>query len=1177
MTESHQNNRNLTERYTATDGVVHMTGIHALARLPLDLRRRDLQADHHSAVFISGYEGSPLGGYDLELLRVRGLLNELEVVFQPGLNEELAATAVQGAQLAGTMADKRVDGVTGLWYGKSPGLDRASDAIRHANLSGTHPAGGAVALVGDDPTAKSSTVPGASEMLLADLGLPTFYPATPQEVLDYGLHAVAMSRLSGLWTALKIVTSVADGSGTVDVDPDRLDITLPDTVVDGTAHQHAVTAKMSGPVLATLERSRGGARIEMARRYLTANHLNHVYGADGSQKPARIGLVTAGKVHNDLVQALTSLGLGSEALADNGIRVLKLGVIFPLDPDEIRNFADGLAEIVVVEEKRSFLEAAIKDLLYGTVRPPMVVGKRDEAGAPLFSEVGELDPDQIAAGLRKRLARQPELAALVRANAQPGSEHRRRLLPLAVRTPYFCSGCPHNTSTKVPDGSLVGGGIGCHGLALLMAPTLVGEITGLTQMGGEGAHWIGMAPFIERDHLIQNLGDGTFHHSGSLAIRAAVAAGSHLTYKLLYNSAVAMTGGQQAVGQMSVAEIATAAAAEGVSRTIITTENPKSYRKVKLPANATVWHRDRLIAAQETLATTAGVTLLIHDQECATELRRKRKRGLAVDPSARVVINERICEGCGDCGVASNCLSVQPVETKYGRKTRIDQSSCNKDYSCLKGDCPSFMTVTPATAPGRRATARRIVDALRESDLPVPEFRHDVAITPHTTRILGIGGSGVVTLSQILSVAATNAGLHVVSLDQTGLAQKGGAVISDIKISARPVEIANKAAAGEVDLYLGADLLVAADPANLRAARPGGTVAVVATDLVPTGRMVSDVHQKFPETDLLTNRVRAAVAAEDMLVCDVRKASVALFGTDQFANLVLAGAAYQKGALPLPASAIEGAVELNGTKAKENIQAFRRGRQMAADPAAFAEAVGSVATETHPTLTSRAQRVAELVDTDADSTLGRLVRDRVRDLVDYQDDRYARRYAEFVESVRRQEAQRIPGSERFTETVAHHLHKLMAYKDEYEVARLALDAEVRASVEDEFGGGAKVAHHLHPPVLKSLGMHRKLRLRHSSVPVFRALRGMRRLRGTPLDVFGYAHVRKVERELVEEYTRVITTLAPDLDCERLDRSVAIAALPDQVRGYEQIKLANVETYRKDLARSLEDLTTPAHA
>ena len=923
----------LDDRYLIDDGLVHLTGIHALARLPLDQRRADRRAGRRTAVFISGYEGSPLAGYDLELNRQRRLLEEYDIVFRPGVNEELAATAVQGSQLAAAAAGSRFEGVTGLWYGKSPGLDRASDAMRHNNLMGTHPSGGALALVGDDPDAKSSTVPGASEQLLADLGLPTLYPADPQDVLDLGLHAVALSRASGLWAGIKIATDVADGSGTVQVHPDRIVPVTPDPVVDGQPFAHRVTARMLQPDLSVLERSRNGARLELARRYAAANGLNRLVLSGAGD---RIGIAAAGKTFLDLRQALRIVGLDDAELARRGVRLLHLGMIYPLEPGIVQRFAAGLDEIIVVEEKRSFVETAVKDLLYGRRDAPAVTGKRGPDGAELLRADGQLDPDVIAKGVAARLLAHgdfPSVAAWQQAAEQAARPRRDRIeLPLLARTPYFCSGCPHNSSTKTPEGSLVGGGIGCHAMVLLMDETQVGSVAGLTQMGGEGAQWIGMAPFIERGHLLQNIGDGTFHHSGSLAVRAAVAAGVNITYKLLYNSAVAMTGGQQPAGVMSVPEITRTLAAEGVRRIIITTEDPRRYRREKLPGGVAVWSRDRVVEAQEVLAKVPGVTVLIHDQECATELRRKRKRGLAPAPAERVMINERVCEGCGDCGRKSNCLSVQPVPTEFGRKTQIDQSSCNQDFSCLDGDCPSFLTVVP----GKRgqAGARRVAPPLDAAAIPAPA--RTAVSGPHVTRITGVGGTGVVTLSQILSTAAMLAGRQVKALDQTGLAQKGGAVVSDVKIADTGMELASKAAAGECDLYLGCDLLVAADPKNLAAADPARTIAVVSTTEVPTGAMVVDTSASFPDAGEITGRIRRGTRGADAVFLDARRLAESLLGEDQFANILLTGAAFQAGALPLPAEAIEQAIRLNGVKADANVQAFRRGRQAVADPEAFA-------------------------------------------------------------------------------------------------------------------------------------------------------------------------------------------------------------------------------------------------
>jgi indolepyruvate ferredoxin oxidoreductase len=1153
----------LRDRYALTTGRVHLTGVQALVRLPLDQHRADLAAGLRTGGYISGYEGSPLAGYDLELARHGDLLAAHDVVFAPGLNEELALTAVEGTQLAAATGGLTRDGVVGYWYGKAPGLDRATDALRHANLTGTHPRGGAVAFVGDDPAAKSSSVPSASEAALADMAVPVLYPADPQDVLDLGRHAVALSRVSGLWTALKLVTAVADGSGTVDVHPDRLLPVVPDTVIDGKPYVHTPSATLLAPALGPIERDLYRARLELARRYAAANGLDRIVGR-GS---ARLGIVAAGKSWLDLRQALETLGLDDAELARRGVRLLRVGMPWPLEPGVVDRFADGLDEIVVVEEKRAFLETQIKDRLYGRAGAPAVHGKRGPDGATLFAEHGDLDPDVVARRLATRLLAHAAFPSVV---AWRDEKARRSRIELSLtpvegghRTPFYCSGCPHNTSTTaIPEGSLVGAGIGCHTMVLVMPEEQVGEVTGLCQMGGEGAHWFGMAPFVEADHFVQNMGDGTFHHSGSLAIRAAVAAGAHITFRLLHNGAAAMTGGQDAVGALPMPALTRSLAAEGVAKIIITTEDRSRYRRVRLADGVVVWDRSRYSEAQRVLAETPGVTVLIHDQECAAQKRRKRKRGTLADPSTRVMINERVCEGCGDCGQTSNCLSVTPVDTEFGRKTRIHQASCNKDYSCLDGDCPAFLTVEPGgDAALRPGTAP---DPLGADDLPSPPAVVDT--DEFTVRLAGIGGTGVTTVSQVLATAGLVAGRHVRGLDQTGLAQKGGAVVSDVKISRTPHEAAGRAAEGECDLYLGADLLVAAEPANLATTSPWRTVAAVSSAKVPTGAMVVDPSVGFPDPDAVLARITERVRRDAGVVLDARALADALFSDDQFALTLLVGAAFQTGALPLPATAIEEAFALNGAAVEKNLQAFRRGRQAVADPEAFA-AVVAAATGTAPDtgvpgLSARgAAEAAEIVASigaPAGSELERLVGVRVPELVAYQDADYARRYAAVV-------AGTVGADPRLAEAIATGLYKLMAYKDEYEVARLSLDPALGASVRAQFGDGARYAWKLHPPVLRAMGMQRKLTLGRWFRPGYQTLRAMRRLRGTRLDPFGVAEVRRVERELAAEYVDLVPTL---LALDDVDRAVEIAGLPDMVRGYEQIKLDNVARYRARLAELL---------
>ncbi|GAA4849111.1 indolepyruvate ferredoxin oxidoreductase family protein [Pseudonocardia benzenivorans] len=1126
----------LDDRYVAEDGVVHMTGVQALVRLLLQQHRHDRAAGLDTRTFVSGYEGSPLAGLDLELGRRRRLLDEHGVVFTPGLNEEAAATAVQGSQLAAVAGGLRHDGVVGVWYGKAPGLDRASDAIRHANLMGTHRTGGVLAVVGDDPAAKSSSVPCTSEMTFADLAVPVLYPADPGEVVELGLHGVALSRASGLWAGMKMTTAVADGSATVHVDRFGIRPVMPSP----TDFRHTVTGRLLQPTLGPLERDLHGARTEAALRYAAANGLNRIPVRTGDD---RIGIVAAGKTWLDLRHALDALGLDDDELRRRGVRLLKLGMVHPVEPGIVREFAAGLREIVVVEEKRAFLETAVKEILYGRSDAPAVRGKE------LFAPHGELGSDAVATGLATVLHDLPSVVAW--REARRPARRGPVMLPLATtRTPYFCSGCPHNTSTAPPEDSLLAAGIGCHTMVLLMDPEQVGEVVGLTQMGGEGTQWIGMSPFVEAGHLVQNLGDGTFHHSGSLAIRAAVAAGVNITYKLLHNGTVAMTGGQDAVGALGVPAITRLLAVEGVARTIVTTDEPSRYRGVTLAPGVEVWHRDRLEEAQRLLATIPGVTVLIHDQECAAEKRRKRKRGKAATPATRVMINERVCEGCGDCGQKSNCLSVQPVETEFGRKTRIHQSSCNLDFSCLAGDCPSFLSVVPGSL-SREAAPHLAAAALPD---PAPTGRTDV-----TVRLAGVGGTGVVTVAQILATAAVIAGREVRGLDQTGLAQKGGAVVSDLRITASEVAAAGKLADRECDLYLGADLLVAADQTQLAVTDPARTVAVVSTTQVPTGAMVTDTSVGFPQVDGVVRRIADSVRAGTYL--DARGLAEQLFGDDQYANMILVGAGYQMGALPVPAAAIERAIELNGAAVAANVQAFRRGRQAVADPAALDRVLAPVETAApHPV------RVPGL-GAPADSELARIVGIRVPELTDYQSASYAAQYVADVERVRAAEDAAVPGSTALAEAVATNLHKLMAYKDEYEVARLSLDPALTASVEEQFGTGARVAYKLHPPVLRALGMNRKIALRRTAGPAFRTLRAMRRLRGTRFDPFGLAEVRRVERSLIEEYRSTVTGLLRDLSADTLPRAVQIAGLPDMIRGYEDIKLASVERYREAL-RSL---------
>ena len=1148
----------LNDKFIVDEGKIYLTGVQALVRLPMVQRRADLASGMNTGTFISGYPGSPLGGYDLELQRRRAMLADHHVVHTMGVNEELAATSVMGSQLAQQLPGPRYDGVLGLWYGKANGFDRALDSLRQANLCGTSRTGGALALVGDDPTAKSSPTPGASEMTAAAIMMPMLYPGDVQEVLDLALHGVAMSRCSGLWTAIKMVTPVADGSGSAFVGQDRVQPVMVTAQLDGHPYEHIPSSHLYGDSVLRLERSMVYARMEAALAYARANELNRV---TVSTPDDRVGIVSSGKTYFELRQALRELGLDDSELQRLGVRLLQLRMPYPLDGQVIRRFASGLREILVLEDKRPFIELFIKDELYGLSERPLVLGKLDEEGTHLVPIHHELDTSSIAELVAARLLRIQDLPQ-VRERLRRLSTHHA-LEPLALsRSPYFCSGCPHNSSAAaVPEGAVVGGGTGCHVLAVFMRPEDVGTIIGITAMGNEGAQWVGSSPFVDLPHLIQNMGDGTYAHSGILAIRHSIAAGVNITYKLLYNDHVAMTGAQPAIGIMAVPELARELLAEGARQVLVTTEDMGRYAGVAMPAGVEVWKRERMVEAQERLREVEGVTVIIHDQECAAEKRRKRKRGTLENPALRVLINERVCEGCGDCGVQSNCLSVHPVETEFGRKTQIHQPSCNMDYSCLKGNCPSFLSVVPGQVrPSRAAGAD-----LDAQDLPEPEVA--VPTQEFGLRITGIGGTGVVTVAQTLAVAALLDGKFVRGLDQTGLAQKGGPVISDLKITSEPLDQANKLADADCDLYLACDLLVGAQQVNLAVADQKRTISVVSTAQVPTGQMVVDTQTTFPDPVALLERIQRFSRPQSSVSLDAQHVAEQLFGSDQVANMLLVGAAYQAGALPLTAESIEQAIELNGVAVPMNLQAFRRGRQAVADPDGLTQSLRALtpAPEAAAPLTPTARRISAIVRTAPGSPLEHLVQVRVPELIAFQDSAYAERYARRLERVRAAEERQMSGSTDLAEAAAFNLHKLMAYKDEYEVARLHLDPALARDLSNRFGADASFAFRLHPPIFKALGMQEKI-----SIPgragrvMFRALAAGKRLRFTPIDPFGRDHVRVLERSLINEYEQLLDEIVERLSAENHPVAVALAGLPDMVRGYDEVKLANVQRYRAEI-------------
>ncbi len=1146
-TTDQQRGYRLEDQLGAADGEVTMSGVHALLRAPLDTVRADAALGRRTSGVVCGYRGSPLGTVDIAYDTHRRTLMDHDIRFVNGVNEDLAATLIWGTQTAQRDPTCTVDGVLGLWYGKAPGLDRSGDALRHANLSGVPPTGGVVAAVGDDPECKSSTVPSATEWTLADLAMPALVPATVQEVLDLGRHGYELSRRSGSWVGLKMHADIADGYATVSVGQP-----LPSVVPyerDGSAWRAHLDDRMFAPWSMLLEEEAIGPRLDAAHHYVRAAGLDVVHG----RGEARVGIVAAGKSYGDTVTALGELGLTLDDLARRGVRFLKPALVWPLEPSTVREFATGLSEIVVVEEKRAFLEEQLRSILYGSPQPPRISGKRDPDGQRLVPAGGVLDIGTVASALRRRL--ETYLGAdVLRAP--------RTLIPvdasieIPARTPYFCSGCPHNRSTVVPDGSVAGGGIGCHGMALFTRERAVGT----TQMGGEGVQWVGASLFSSETHRFQNIGDGTLAHSGFLAVRQAVAAGTNVTFKILANGVVAMTGGQEAAGALPIPALTRQLDAEGVVRIDVVTDDPSRYgRGAPFADGVRVHDRRELDAVQRELRDVGGVTALIYDQACAADLRRARKRGKAPTPNVRVVINEAVCEGCGDCGDVSNCLSVHPVDTPFGRKTRIHQDSCNLDMSCIEGDCPAFVTVTP---PGRTARHRA-----ERTDVP-QSVAEPVRPASAAVLVAGIGGTGVVTVGQVLSTAANLDGLDVSSVDQTGMAQKGGPVVSHLRIGPGSGDGAARLEAGRADAYLVFDLLTGVSPINLARLDPARTRAVISTSQVPTGAMVTDLHREYPPLPPLLALIEAASVPGGNLVIDAEAVALERFGSQPAANLIVVGAAYQRGLLPQSAASIERAIELNGVAVELNVAAFRLGREIGADPARAAVATARPA----PRVTGTASRL--IADVGGDTVLEDVLGWRVPELIAYQDVAYATRYVDVVARVRAAEVAAGASSSDFSSTVARNLFHLMAYKDEYEVARLHGRAAWRDQLDEEFGRGSRVSFHLQPPIATRIGLDRKIQLGERTAGLtFAALRRMKKLRGTSLDPFGRTQERRDERALIDEYVQLVDRLLPLL-ATRAGDAVRIAGLVDSVRGFAHVKQRNLDRYREELAAALAALDVP---
>ena len=1131
----------LDDKYTLSEGRIFASGNQALVRLPLTQRALDVAAGLNTAGFISGYRGSPLGAYDMELWSESQRLKDAHIVFRPGVNEDLAATAIWGTQQMPLLPGARYDGVFAIWYGKGPGVDRSGDALKHGNRQGASRHGGVLVAMGDDHPGKSSTISHQSEQALAASHLPVLYPSSVQELLDFGLFGWAMSRFTGLWVGLKCVNEVIEGTATIDIDPARHHYLQPRVAMPpnglNTNPRPMVVREADEMLVAHF-------RLPAAHAFARANGIDRVV-LDGPRR--RLGIIATGKAYVDVQQALAALGIDAARARDLGLRLYKLGLIWPVEPEGLRSFASGHEELLVVEEKAAFVEDQAAKILYHLPAEgrPRLLGKRDESGAPLLRDVEQLSFGEVALAIASRLAAlgvlEPDVAERVEFLKERLQRARATTAGPAVRTPYFCSGCPHNTSTLVPEGSLAFAGIGCH----TMAGSMNRRTLMPTQMGGEGLNWTGIAPFTSMPHVFQNLGDGTYYHSGLLAVRGAVQAGVNITYKVLYNDAVAMTGGQPVDGHLTPAEICQQLLAEGVRRVAIVSDDPAKFRSrgAGVPTGVTVHHRDELDAVQREMREIPGVTAIVYEQTCAAEKRRRRKRQELPDPPKRVLINAAVCEGCGDCSTQSNCVSVMPKDTEFGRKRAIDQSNCNKDYSCLKGFCPSFVTVHGGEL---RKPAAAALDGALFATLPVPP--QPPIRGGWNVLITGIGGTGVVTVGSVLAMAAHLQGRRASVIDMTGMAQKNGAVWSHLRIGEGTDELPGaRVGLAEADLLLGCDLVTAAEKDSLLTLDRGRTRAVVNAWLQPTA-----LFQLNPDLNLDLEAelrpIREAVAGERLHTLDATTVALKLLGNTLGANFLLVGYALQSGGLPLSLEAIERAIELNGQAVDFNKRALALGRLAAHDPAALERQLTAVAPE-----------VARIPPA---QTLDALVQRRVAYLTEYQDAAYAQRYARLVARVREAERERACGLTGLAEAVARYYFKLLAYKDEYEVARLHRAAEFQAQVAATFQGDYRLRFHLAPPLLSrpdpTTGRIRKREYGEWVLGLFGVLARLKKLRGTVLDPFGRTEERRLDRRLIGEYETLIEELVSRLGPGNHAVAVELASLPEHIRGYGAVRLRHLE-------------------
>lgn len=1126
----------LKDKYERQDGRIYLTGTQALVRLLLIQRQRDQQAGLNTAGFVSGYRGSPMTAVDNELWRAKDLLEEGHVTFWPGLNENLAMTSVWGTQQVGYFGDAKYDGVYGLWYGKGPGLDQTIDGLRQANEHGTQKHGGVLVCVGDDPYQRSTIDAYYSELLFEDLWMPVLYPADIQEVLDLGLYGIALSRFCGSYVGYKLLPDTIETAASVDASQDRITIVEPDIEMPA----GGLNARHPDNLYAFEERI-VRHKIPAAIAFARANKLNKV---THEATDAKIGIVAAGMMWRTVLQALSDLGITDDMLSEAGVRILKISMPFPFDLETYGEFADGLEEVLVIDDKREQTEGAFRKVCYNLPqdRRPRIVGRNDENGAPLVKNFGEFTADEAAEVLAKRLAPYlsvPSIPERLQSIEQGKSAIGKAVSADIVRTPYFCPGCPHNTSTKTPEGSRAFGGVGCHWMATWMDR----DVHLVTHMGAEGAQWIGQAPFVETKHWFQNLGEGTYFHSGSLAVRAAVAAGVNLTYKVLFNDAVAMTGGQPVDGQLTVPQIAHQMRAEGVTRIAVVSDEPDKNYGEAFPSGVTFSHRRDLDLVQQELREVPGVSILIYDQTCAAEKRRRRKRGTFPDPPKRLFINDRVCEGCGDCGVKSNCLAVEPLKTEFGTKRRINQSSCNKDYSCLEGFCPSFVTVH-----GGKLRKHTGVGKASEPDwiLPEPALPELTAESTYGVLLTGVGGTGVVTIGALLGMAAHIDSKGVSVVDQLGFAQKGGPVMTHVRFAPEPGEInAVRINSGHADLVIGFDMVVAAGDYALAALNPQRSKVVLNTHQAITGDFTRSADRKFPD-EKLRNRLLARISEDSLLQLNATRLATRLMGDAIASNMFLIGYAWQSGLLPLSEKSILQAIEINGVSIELNKQAFLWGRRAAHD-------VGKVEAVAKP---------ANAANRRDPETLDELVERRFHDLAAYQDETYAQRYRSLVREAANAERQ-ASGGTAFASAVARNAYKLMAYKDEYEVARLFADSGFKQKLEDQFEGDYKLEFNLAPPIIapkdKQTGHMRKMQFGAWMFPAFKLLARLKFLRGTAFDPFGRTEERRKERALVKEYERTIREILDDLTVHNIELATQIATIPDAIRGYGHVKERNMET------------------